>query len=597
MEVSDGASVAREILRHDRGNPLVVVSHDSRYPDCAVDAAWIAAQLESLATVHTIEHHQRSGFETLLPHGADLYGNAVRVYEPGAFVTGKSSLFLPRPALSPGQARWATQAAVDDAMRCTAFSTPRKKQQQAPPMPRTVEASIRGFSSDGTTAYAMTTQGALVTIDSEATIPGVRLDWILETGQSITGNITAPSSQIDISALVLRHRLSELYRHGETVLALVGTSTPSSLELTLFPGFSRTLKTKNNPATPENTDFRPSPGEVVHALYYLDRGAVRLSLDEAEPSSTLPAPPLLKDGSPWLVLGRDLPQDHPGEIYEPPQNQAIVSDPAPETAPGSLPERDATPDTPAPQTPPGMEESSPAPALGKEQDTHDTVATPAILATTGSHPSDHEQIARLNSERNMAREEAAALRHHLVKAEEKIRALLQTKEKIPALQKEISALRKRIRTLEKANHPGETDYETLFLDEKDALKHEIYSVWTGYIPPADKTRYPAPSNYVLGDHLAESLNENTTGSTRTKAIETIIDILVNRAERRRSLVCKPWLDGKGASRPQLVRYDGATAWRAYIEHNTPGALRLKYWITRENRIEISGVLLHEDYRS
>ncbi|MGH2696311.1 MAG: hypothetical protein ACRDIW_04895 [Actinomycetota bacterium] len=53
--------------------------------------------------------------------------------------------------------------------------------------------------------------------------------------------------------------------------------------------------------------------------------------------------------------------------------------------------------------------------------------------------------------------------------------------------------------------------------------------------------------------------------------------------------------GEGANDPQRVRAsDGAPARRCYIEHNTPAARRLHYWVLGDGTVEFASVNVHDD---
>lgn len=52
--------------------------------------------------------------------------------------------------------------------------------------------------------------------------------------------------------------------------------------------------------------------------------------------------------------------------------------------------------------------------------------------------------------------------------------------------------------------------------------------------------------------------------------------------------------GNGGGDPYRVRADGARAFRASLQVNTPSARRLHYWQLPNGQIELSRVVLHDD---
>lgn len=580
IENLGGRAVAERVLETDREQPIVVVARNSRTPEAAIDARWIADQLEGLSTVYVVNSRQVHDFCASMPTGSDVYGNAVRVYEPEAFHTDSGSRFRSRPAFSAGQANWAMRAAVEDALRCVRLPTP-AKERPAQAVPVTTSATVRSFMSGGTHALAQSTNGLLLTVDGTKTVAGVRLDWVLHEGQVVEGLVVSGTSELDLTGSVLHHRTDETYSHGQTVLALAHDVTKDSVNLTLFPGSTWPVHLLH--ATEDGENPLATEGEVVCALFYIDKGDVKLSLGSPDPEAVIAAPPLVKGGRPWLLLGRDLKvttttpvtDNEADEIvaYEPNQDLQENDPPPPEDTDAELNQSDNQP-----------------PQLQVRHNTD--VAVPHEGRTPAPRPTGRQDLIEKNLEAtlwrtqkdlDLAYKESNQLRVQLSQA-------LMT---ITKLQTDNSALKKRQRALARAAETAASSDE-LFLDPKDALRHEIYSIWASYIPPEEKDRYPAPQGFEIGDALPESLNKSTDAATREKALETIVDLLVWREERRRSLVKKPFRTGSG-SKPQLMRADGSTAWRVRVENHTSQALRMMYWQRPDKTIELATVNNHDDY--
>ena len=53
--------------------------------------------------------------------------------------------------------------------------------------------------------------------------------------------------------------------------------------------------------------------------------------------------------------------------------------------------------------------------------------------------------------------------------------------------------------------------------------------------------------------------------------------------------------GLGGDDPVRVRKDGAAAWRASLQVNTPSARRIHYWVLPNGQVEFARVATHDDY--
>ncbi|GHG59974.1 hypothetical protein GCM10012320_34360 [Sinomonas cellulolyticus] len=581
-----GEAIAREILRPGRRHPVVVVSQNRQFPEAVIDARSLERDLNGIAAVYVIDDTAAHGLPGRLPSQADVYGNAARVYEPRALADGRPPRFPPRVAFDRRSAWDAGGKAIDDARACAAP----KDSPSAAGGPRTVDATVHGFLQGGQHALARTAEGSLATIDADRTVPGIPLDWYLSPGQRVTGKVL-PGGQIDISSMLLGHRLSLVYPPGSTVLALARNVTAAAAELTLFPGTAWTVPAPDGIA---------AEGEVVCALYTHDRGAVRLSLTDAADEPTAEAPPLVADGPPWLVLGRSLHPSAP-EPEGPAAEAAPPADPAGSTVPGTDgssgpapgPDEDPTAQDGVTDGPlPGSPEAGTGPARQQAQ----ADPRPAAPGPAGARPGPaplprpgtvHVAPSAEDLEEGQTRL-AAELRHVLQEGAELRRQLDIAQDEIRHLRAEAAGLRKKLKAQARAAAPR----TGLFADPLDGLRHEIYTTWASYLGPFDKDRYPAPSGYSIGPELPGTLDALQDPADREKALETIVDLLVHRVERQRTMAIKPLLSTK---RRQHQRWDGALAWRVRIENRTAAALRLHYWALPDGSVELWTVNSHDDY--
>lgn len=160
----------------------------------------------------------------------------------------------------------------------------------------------------------------------------------------------------------------------------------------------------------------------------------------------------------------------------------------------------------------------------------------------------------------------------------------------------ISRLNREVREARRDRGQGEKPASLTSADDWPSpggwARHEIYVEWTRRIAGPDKARYPLPS-YDIGPDFVASLEALEEPQLR-KAMKAAVDGLTGRAAHIAGRRLHPPRSGWGGDDPQVERSDGARAWRAAIESDTPSARRLHFWQARGGRIELSRVVLHDD---
>lgn len=130
----------------------------------------------------------------------------------------------------------------------------------------------------------------------------------------------------------------------------------------------------------------------------------------------------------------------------------------------------------------------------------------------------------------------------------------------------------------------------LFPDLDDAVKFAIQHAWVQRVPPTEKKAHPLPS-FKVGPRFAESL-DNFDPQFQSKALRVVVSVLTGLAIEKRQV---HYLR-EGSAAPKLVRdADKAICYRAYIEENVAAARRLHYWKLPDGTIELSRVVVHDDY--
>lgn len=125
----------------------------------------------------------------------------------------------------------------------------------------------------------------------------------------------------------------------------------------------------------------------------------------------------------------------------------------------------------------------------------------------------------------------------------------------------------------------------MFADAGDEIRFRVMSLWAEQTTPQEKQQSPLPK-YVLGPEFAASLEELSAHNIGLldKVARAVLRVLLGQDR-----------DGHKLDITGKVREDGAVAWRSYVEQKTASARRLHYWRLPGGSIELSRVVLHDDY--
>ncbi|TIH32278.1 hypothetical protein [Subtercola vilae] len=148
--------------------------------------------------------------------------------------------------------------------------------------------------------------------------------------------------------------------------------------------------------------------------------------------------------------------------------------------------------------------------------------------------------------------------------------------------------RRRPVTTEKVANPLSPE---LFSSSDEAVRHAIYEAWVERVPAAEKGQKELPS-YEIGPDFFKSV-EGFDRSSQMKAFRCVVDVLIGTTEALAARNVHA-LRLNSASLT-VTREDGALCYRAYLEENTPSARRLHYWKLDGVGIELSRVVVHDDY--
>jgi hypothetical protein len=157
-----------------------------------------------------------------------------------------------------------------------------------------------------------------------------------------------------------------------------------------------------------------------------------------------------------------------------------------------------------------------------------------------------------------------------------------------------STVKKIIKTV--AADPAILPDVQLFTDPVDQLEYLVRHLYLVTVPPGQRQQYPMAEYDVMPEFM-EDLEHLDGAVSLQQVITVIVDVVSGRAADVNSRKVRPFRDGGGdVGRPQIVRDDGATAWRANVSTGTPAARRIMWWVLPDGRLELARFATHDDVR-
>ena len=583
--VTSGKELALRLTAAGRTRPAAVISWHPEQRDNRIDVALIAQEVGDLAEVYWMENGPESyAFGDTLPAGAHVFGNAARVYSEDL----RWMKDVHRSPLRMARDRQAAVRAADDIIEdvLNLITLVPAKDAPARTAPRRVRGTVKAFASAGSRAIVELADGSCCTIQREHVSPPVRLDWMLALGQSVDGDLNDEDKTLDIRDLRVTPRLAELYRSGDLVLALAEEVCAKSAKLTLYPGSSWTVEQDRVSSNPlDAVDSLVTEGEVVVARFLRERGAVVLSLlDVDDDANVLGAPALLTGGTPWLQSGRHLTeQSMSGRTF--PTEAAGV--PGGGASGAGRDGGSAAVAVPAAKPPVAlMTVQLQLEAERRKVEALQELASVASQSGAG--------LVSLQRELDALRAELEAEQHI---AEGARAALEVTAVRLARRQEELLDLRAyKRRTQPALKRALAADSDGLFATNEERLRHDVYLAWANNVPASDKSRQVLPSDWTAGSGFAASLYGFTEPGVIAKALKATVEVLIGAAERNAAREVHALRVNSGGDAAQVVREDGAKCFRAAIEQNVASARRLHYWRLQDGTVELSRVVVHDDFK-
>ena len=112
----------------------------------------------------------------------------------------------------------------------------------------------------------------------------------------------------------------------------------------------------------------------------------------------------------------------------------------------------------------------------------------------------------------------------------------------------------------------------------------------------DKARQALPADWTVGPEFAATLYGFTEPGVEAKALKATVEVLTGMAERNAAREVHALRSTPGGDSAQLVRADGARCYRAAIEQKVASARRLHFWRLPDGSMELSRVVVHDDFK-
>ncbi|WP_291382635.1 hypothetical protein [Demequina sp.] len=586
----------------ERERLIVVVTIPASQNEPWIDVVEIAQEAGNLADVFLMPTSDVSwDFSERMAEGTQVFGGAGRVYPVGTEWQADLSKSPLRFAFNPEDGNRATQLLISDMFRMA--SAAGLLQSLPSQMLRKVDGVVKMVVAGR--ALVDTGNASLATVAEELVVDDVAIERLMAVGQRVSGWFDAESRRIDVAkSLRTPNEALAVYSVGDVVLAKVATVKSDRAELMLYPKTTAPSVTvdvwRSDVTANPYDDLRElmTVGEVIPARVTAagPRWSLVLSdVDDDEPILT--APSLLPGGPAWLIEELDEPEADEDQLTEAPAlpmptaaPDRDVSTPAPEpqVAEALLPE---APAQPHPRPSPAMldhgtSRPNPAPSAPVAAAPQQKESTRGLLLKIDGLVADVTRLMRegqgLAAQLRAATDERAQLRYLLDQAEHRANKMEHD------LKVAKARLRKAGNSKASSSGPGPQ-----FADPEQRFRYLVLTQWATRTMSAEQRDRPLPG-YVIGPRFLDSLAE-LEGIADEKVADVVFEILTGLAPQVASREVHRLRTGTGGDDPIRTRDDGAVAWRASLQINTPSARRIHYWRLPNGQFELAQVATHDDF--
>ncbi len=592
----DTAEVARALAARlnssERTVPVVVVTTAAGRSESHIAVDRLYDDVGDAVEIYLLATGEPSwAFSEAMPARTQVYGGAGRAYPVGLEWVHDPFRSPLRFAFNTVEGERSTRDLASDALTMAAQAGLIGVQAAAQTLP--VTGQVKGVIAGR--GMVRTADGGLASIVEELTVPGVAVERVVAAGMVVTGTCDE-AKRLDIRGM-LRPGGELAYAEGQVVLARVRMVSLSTAQLELHPDvwvdIARVDVTSNDldDLTGLMTEGEALRGRVTSTRPW------RLSLrdiDDDEPVA--PAFALIDGGPPWLVEG--LPELDPEPATE---SIGIVRAPAAPVPPPVEPTPAAL--VPAPRRPtPAMfdrKRKAVEPAIPPTPvpEPEPVVATPAA-GPPGPRPGPPAPVtvSRLQGDLERVSVEVRSLRGDLAALRDELRLVdedrTRAQTRVVHLEIELARTRTRLRSTRSQPAVPEDD-GPWFSDPEQQFRYEVEAAWVRRIPPGQKPDRPLRA-YALGPNFLTSVT-TIQGISRHKIVDVVVEVLTGIAIEMPAREIHPLWSAEVGGAGSRIRSDGATCMRVRLQAHTPSARRLHYWQLVDGMIELSRVVVHDDY--
>lgn len=135
--------------------------------------------------------------------------------------------------------------------------------------------------------------------------------------------------------------------------------------------------------------------------------------------------------------------------------------------------------------------------------------------------------------------------------------------------------------------------QQLFEDPAEQLLYEVRHMYLHVVPPAERSKWPLRIDRLLPSFLRD-VDAQAHALSRQQIVSAIVDVGCGRASEINSRRVRPLRAGESGSAPEVVRWDGAMAWRANVSNVSAAARRIMWWQIPGAGIELARIASHDD---
>ena len=591
------AALAALLNGNTRRKPVVLITSPAGRTEPWIDVEDISQEAGALAEVYLMPTGSFTWeFSNRMADGTQVYGGAGRVYPVGhewASDLTKSPL---RFAFNEDDGRRATQQLISDMFRMA--SAAGLLQSVVTHELRKVAGPVKLVIA----GRALVDVGNLLPagIAEELTVDDVAIDRIVTPGQQIEGWYDRESNRVDVRKS-LRPSTDALakYSVGDVVLTKVVRVRNGKAELLLYP------KTSSPPVIVAvlraDVDLNPTDdlrtlmtiGEVIPARVVSIGPQWALVLNDVDDDEPIvEAPSLLAGGPPWLTEEPEHPEvDEPHGVLPSPL-------PMPSTAPAPEHRDSRSKRFRWPRRQSGRTRhcsTDPAHVRLRHPDRRSCACgrrrswriNPGPVAQ-GRRPAAEvgglkREVDSLQTERRASADEREQLRFLLEQAERRANKA----------ENDLKSTRARLRKAGGSPPRGAVGEGPQFADLKEGFRYLVLTQWASRTLPSEQSDRPLV-DYDIGPRFLESL-ERLEGIKVEKVADVVFEIVTGLARQLPSREVHRLRTGSGGDDPVRIRDDGAVAWRASLQVNTPSARRIHYWVLPSGRVDLARVSTHDDF--